>query len=629
MPTALESSEQQIMNIRWKILYTTVVSTLLCAVSAFAQQVSVQAVLEAQEAYVGEPIGFQIQVKGSSSPLRPDISALNSDFVVKPNGGGPQRSRSVRIINGKRSTVVKNDYIFAYTLTPKQVGAFIVPSITINVDGSQYRTQPLSVSVKKATETDDFKLRLSLSKKQCYVGEPIILNIVWYLSKDVRGFDITLPILDNDDLFFANARVDTSKGGYINVPLGGENVVAKQAHGVLDGKQYTTVSLSKVIIAKKPGNIVIEPAHIMCEALAGYKARGSSSRDQFFADFAPFGSRRREVYKRIVVPSNQLQFEVLPLPTEGRPANFAGHIGEYKVATDAAPVNVSVGDPITLHIRLSGPVYLDHIAAPDLAKQAGMVSDFKIPAEMGEGDVTTAGKLFTQTIRALNSDVTAIPAIELPYFDTKRGKYRIAKSTPIPLNVKFSKVVTAADAEGATLVVANGSAVESWSRGIAHNYGGDSLLDQAHYGVSFRAYPKMLIILILFPPLLYLMTLIVLLVFRYRENNSPAIRASKALPRLVRSVGAVSDGDISLQLLSSLQEYLGRRLNLDHGVLTFADVREELSARGVDAELLKELKGLFNECEAGHFGGGVAEDDYLVLGSKIIDLARKLEKELR
>ncbi len=622
------NDEFLIMNIRYKILYITMMM-LLCGGTAFAQQVSVLAAIGQQEAYVGEPVDFQVQVTGSSSPSSPDLSSLKNDFVIKRNGGGPQKSSSITIINGKMTKVVKNDYLFSYTLTPKRPGAFVIPSIAVNIDGRQYRTQKLSLTAKKPMETDDFKLKLSLSKNRCYVGEAILLNIVWYLNKDVRGFDITLPILDNSDIFFADAHVDTSQGGYINLPIDGKDVVAKQASGRLGGKDYTTISFSKVLIPKKAGSIIIEPAQIMCESLIGYKAANRSSRDPFFADFSSFGSRRRAVYKRVVVPSNGLKLEVLPLPKEGRPADFAGHIGEYQVAIDASPLNVSVGDPITLRIQLSGPEYLDYVPAPDLIHQADLIHDFKVPADMGDGEVTRAGKLFTQTIRALRSDVKEIPPIKLPYFNTKSGKYSVAKSTSIPIKVKFSKVITAADAEGVALPAANGNIVESWSRGIAHNYSGVDLLENEHYGFSIRKAPKLLLLLIIMPPLLYVVILTVLLVLRYRENNSPTIRANKALARFIRSVRAVSGDDISLQLLNSLQEYLLHRLNLDHGVLTFLDVSSELSERGVRPEVLNALKEVFNECEAGHFGGGVAGDGLSGLSEKIISVVRSLEKELK
>lgn len=615
---------------KYKILFTVIMSVVLGSATVFAQQISVQAAIGQQEAVVGEPVDFQIQITGSSSPSQPDLSELKKDFIVKSNGGVPQRSSSITIINGKMTKVVKNDYIFSFTLSPERIGTFIIPSIAVNIDGRQYRTQRLSLSVKKVTETDDFKLRLSLSKKRCYVGEPIILNIVWYLNKDVRGFDISLPVLDNPDLFFADKHVDTSGGGYINVPLGGKNVVAKQAQGRLDGKEYTTISFSKVIIPKKSGMVKIAPAQIVCESLIGYKARGSS--DPFFGDFSPFGSRRRAVYKRVVIPSNGLEFEVLPLPTEGRPKNFSGHVGEYRIATDATPVDVSVGDPITLRIQLSGPEYVDHVSAPRLTEQKNLICNFKVPAEMGDGIITRGCKLFTQTIRALNSDVHEIPAIELPYFNTKNGKYAIAKSTPIPLKVKFSRVVTVADAEGLTVAAANGSAVESWSRGIAHNYDGPDLLKNNRYGLGSKAYPKLALVLIVFPPIVYLLVFIVLLVSRYRENNSPAILAHKAFSKLVQSLKAAENNkekNDSYLLLSSLQNYLSNKLGLSHGVLTYGDVADILNSRGVDSEILKELKDLFAECEAGHFGGIVVGDNSTALSDRIIDVAQKLEKVLK
>jgi hypothetical protein len=231
----------------------------------------------------------------------------------------------------------------------------------------------------------------------------------------------------------------------------------------------------------------------------------------------------------------------------------------------------------------------------------------------------------------LRSDVHEIPPIELPYFDTVSGKYRIAKSAPIPIKVKFSKVVTAADAEGIALPAANGNAVESWSQGIAHNYDGAELLKSEHYGFCLRTYPKSLLVLIILPPVIYILVLIILLFLRYRANNSPAIIAKKAFSNLVQSVKSAVAGDNATEmLLNSLQEYLASKLGLlDHGVLTFGDVQGVLAKKMVDVKILDDLKELFNECEAGHFGGGVAGNDLRTLGDRIIDFARSLEKELK
>ncbi len=611
-----------------KILFTAIMSILLYGSEIFAGQISVQAAIGQQEAYVGEPIDFQIQVSGSSHPSQPDLSELKKNFIVKPNGGGPNNSTSVTIINGKMTKTVKNEYIFAYTLTAKKAGAFIIPSIRVNVEGRQYRTSPISVLIRKPTTSDDYKLRLKLSKEKCYVGEPVKLTVVWYLNKDVRGFDITLPILDEPDLFIADPPVNLSGAGVINLPVDGKQVPGIQSQERLDGKIYTTISFSKILIPKKAGLIDIAPANIVCESLVGYRSRTKRSSDPFdmFADFSPFGSRRRAVYKRVVVQSNGLQLNVLPLPEKGRPGNFAGHIGKYHITTTATPRDVSVGDPITLKIIISGPEYLDHVAPPDLAHQEDLIHDFKVPEDIGDGEVTQYGIVFTQTLRALRPDVKEIPPIKLPYFDPDAGKYKVAESAAIPIKVKYSKVFTAADIEGLSTPTENGKKVESLSRGIAQNYTGNDLL----INQSVKSYVKLWLPIIIVPPLSYLSILLFTLVLKHRRNNEDIIKAKGAMGKLQKAVNAVSiDSGSSFELLNILQEYLRTKLKLGQGVLTFNDVKDLLVKRGVNDDLLSKLKDVFTRCEAGHFGGGMSAEEIKNLKKDIISVAHSLDKKIR
>ncbi|MCP5112400.1 MAG: protein BatD, partial [bacterium] len=163
-------------------------------------------------------------------------------------------------------------------------------------------------------------------------------------------------------------------------------------------------------------------------------------------DMMPFG--QRAVYESFVVPSNSLALTVAEVPAAGRPDNFSGLVGNYRMAVQATPTEVNVGDPITLTLRISGPEYLDAIELPPLTNQTALARDFKIPPERAAGVVKGSAKSFTQTIRAKHSDVIEIPPIELAYFDADSGSYKVARTAAVPLTVQGTRIVTARDAEG-------------------------------------------------------------------------------------------------------------------------------------------------------------------------------------
>jgi len=605
--------------------------------SASAEPLRVTAAVSAREVFVGESFQFQIQVSGSEKPDKPDLSVIR-DFSVEDRGGQQNSSRSVTIINGRVNHVVRRGYVFSYRLTPVRPGTLAIPAITVAAKGRMAKTEPVTILVRKPMEIDNFKLRLQLSKKQCYVGEPVTLTVTWYLGQDVRAFQFNLPILENESLYFADPHIDTNGGGkYYRIPIGDGEVVGEKGRGRLEGKDYATIRFRKVLIPKEAGTIAIGPATVACDALAGYKK--SRSRfdsflgNDFFSDFFSDGflGRRRGVYRKVVVPSNRLMLQVSALPPDGRPPDFAGHVGEYFIDASATPTKINVGDPITLKIALSGPEYLDHVGLPLLSEQPALARDFKIPEERADGKSEGKVRVFTQTIRALRSDVTEIPQIELPYFDTANGTYQVARTDPIPLTVKATKVLTADDAEGRELPSPSSQALVAWTRGIAHNYEDTGVIrDQTSGPKTWLTSPGWLSVLGI-PPLTYFLLLTVTTIVRRRNADPLAIQARKAYAELVRALKEArrSGSDESFGIvLDAMRRYLGGKLRIPAGALTFREVEKPLTARGVDESTLNAVRDLFEKCEAGRYAGHSATGPADVV-EPASELANRLEQRLR
>ena len=343
-----------------------------------------------------------------------------------------------------------------------------------------------------------------------------------------------------------------------------------------------------------------------------------------------FGGRQG-IYKKVVAPSNHLRLEVDNVPVQGKPANFAGHIGQYKIQAAATPVEVSVGDPITLTISLTGPDYLEHVALPPLTNQNNLIKNFKIPSERSTGQIQGKTKVFTQTIRALRSDIKQIPAVELPYFDTSSGEYKIARTKPIPITVKETRVITALDAEGRALPVVNGSEVETWSKGIAFNYEDLSALTNQRVGLLVIRSPLWMASLVL-PPILYLVILLFTTILRKKQADPQAARAKKAYAKLKTDLKICKNSESGQskidRILEALRHYLGARLQISGKAIVFNDVRIILSEKNVSEELLDTLKSVFETCESDRYSGrsGLSgEVDFKTLSEKILNTATKLE----
>ncbi len=584
-------------------LWVICVLSALVSAAALAQDAPLRAraAVDVERAFVGQTIQLQIQVEGSDAPEAPDMSALEKDFHIEAAGGGAQNSQSITIVNGSIQRVVKQGYTFNFQLIPKRDGVLQIPAIEIRADGRTAHTQPIRLSSEPPAEISDFKLRMTLSKARAYVGEALTLETAWYIGRNVDQFAFQMPLLEEPNFETADPQVnfDPSKSpDYLELRLGDGRVTARKGSGVLDGFDFVTVSFDKILIPTKPGRYDLPASTVGFRALKGVR-RPRNLFDDFFGE-SMFG---RRVYENLVIPSNRPTLEVLPLPAAGRPSDFSGLIGDFTVTASAAPTDVSVGDPITLTMHVSGPEYLDYVRLPELHKMARLASDFKIPEEIGPGEVRGSEKVFTQTLRARRAGVEEIPEIPLNFFNPATGRYEETRTKSIPLEVKATRMVTAADIEGLDQAGELQESPTDTEGGIGYNYEGPDALSNEALGLAGRLRSPVSILLLLGPPFGFLA-----LLWRRRLAGVRSIKphdqqAAELLSELRRAGGQGSD-----EVQSSLRRYLGLRLGLPAASLTFVDVAPELRRRGVSAEGLETFKRVFDSFEAGRYAGGAAAE---------------------
>ena len=591
-----------------KILLGFVILLLgLQHIGVAAETISIQAQVDRQEVTVGESFILQIKIDGDDAPVEPDLSGLQ-DFTVQPRGGGQNNRESITIINGKLNRVSEHGYVFRYVLTPRRDGILTIPALTITAAGKTLLSQPITIKVSKPQQTDEFNLRQNLSETDCYVGQPLVFSAVWYVNRDIEEFQFLLPVLEDPRFEVADFPEDSNYTGQdaIAINLYGSKVIART------GKvgQHTTVTLRRILIPREAGVYSFEPASVSSRVVTGYRQQrgtqpGNPFNNRLFDDM--FG-RRQPVYKQLLTQSKSMQLNVQPLPDENRPQDFTGLVGRYSLAAEAGPTQVNVGDPITVNIMVTGAEYLDNVILPPLNNQPGM-DNFKVPEEMGQGEIDGRVKIFTQTIRAKNPLITEMPSISLVYFNPETGKYESASSNAIPLQVNTTKIVTARDAEGITHDDGK-SDLTTLDKGIAHNYVGEEVLMNQHVEIASWLSSPFGLVLIIFPPTAYLLVLVPVFLRRKRLLNGEALQAKKALHdfsrELVKFKKDMQQNGLhgtASGLVEAIRIYFGKRLQMPVGALVFTDVAERLKQHGVEAVLLKELQDILDWCEAYYYGG--------------------------
>ncbi len=605
------------------ILFILLCLALLPALHLAAADISVETVIEQQEAFVGEPFSMQIRVDGSSSAEEPDLSGLDA-FHVQNRGGQSNSSTQVSNINGSWQRVTHLGYIFTYTITAIKSGNLTIPALTIIVDGKPYRTDALSIMARKPEETEDFKLRIFLSSKNCYAGEPVTMTTTWFVGKDVNNFEFQLPILDDADFEIIPQKPNSgvAAGDEIKIKAGGHTLTAYKGQGELNGREFLTVTLQHLLVVKKAGTFTLPQATVACQVVSGFRQshrRDPSGGFSNFDDF--FGSGRQPRYRTLVTPSNEPVLKVLPLPKKNRPANFTGLVGNYSINAKASPLEVHIGDPITLTVDINGP-FAHKAELPHLATFLSE-SSFKIPEVIAPAETEESRKTFSQTIRVKEETVREIPSIELTYFDPEKKEYEKAGTDPIPLVVHENRVITALDAVGAgPSATTTANKINEASRGLAANYEGlDVLIDMARnkHGMTWTWW-----LLFTLPPLLFLLMAIRTFYRKQHEKNPLGKLSKNAMATLKRNLAEPS---LSPHALSrALKEYLGAKLQKNPGSLLYNDIHAPLKEIGVDEAILQRLQKMFNLFESWQYGGEISNTAKMnEMTEKTLQLAEEVE----
>lgn len=243
---------------------------------------------------VNEQFNVTFIIEGEKSPSDFQWSS-GDDFQLV---WGPQKgsSSSIQIINGKRSS--SHQTTFTYILIPKATGTFQLPVATALLSGDRISSTQASIQVVSdgasssqssgknggkssgggqtsstgsgEISSNDLFMRLSLSRTEVVIGEPITATLKIYQRANVVGFE--------------NAKFPTFNGFWSQETYVPNNIEFKRES--LDDKIYNTAVLrTYVLIPQQSGAITIDPAELVC--LVNIRTAPSTSNslfDSFFQD---------------------------------------------------------------------------------------------------------------------------------------------------------------------------------------------------------------------------------------------------------------------------------------------------------------------------------------------------------
>ncbi len=357
---------------------------------------------------------------GESATLSLAFEGGSPGRVPAPNVPGLQiaqagTAQNMSWINGAMSTTVT----VSFSVTPQRAGEFTIPALTADVNGQQLSTAPLKLIVSRASApsaaavnsgSEVAFLKLNFPKQKVYAGEAIMARLELYLRDDVQNFgNFQMTGLPTDG--FSAGKLTELQNQQRRVQVG--------------NRIYRLIPLAIPLTTVKTGALALGP--FTASAVVVLPSQNQND------PFAAFRGEQRQV----TLATETLNIESLPLPEQNRPANFTGAVGQFDLAASAGPTTVTVGDPITVRVQISGRGALDAVTLPE--QEAWR--NFKTYPPTTKLETTDqfgfqGTKTFEQIISPLNNDVHELPALAFSFFNPEDGRYHTLTQPAVPLTVK-------------------------------------------------------------------------------------------------------------------------------------------------------------------------------------------------
>ena len=417
-----------------RILLILLIFSNVCV--TFAQSVEFKASAPAQ-VIIGRPFQLSYSVNQRAKDLRaPEFTDF--DYVAGPY---TSQSSSTSFVNGKRTSSFQMTY--TYTLLASKEGSFTIPPATIKVDGEQYTSNGVRITVLPADEpaqtnanrqshtagttaaqqhesqtisSENIFMRTLVSKTKVHEQEAILLTYKLYFA----GVDVAQ--LTN------NTRLPEFKG-FLKQELEMSEIQTELEH--YNGRNYQTAVLYRTLLfPQRSGDIVIDPAQFEALLRVQNRAQVRSIFDDFFNSYTT-------VTKALQSPGITINVSALPA---GKPLGFCGGVGQFNISSSISSTELQANEAVTLTVTIQGAGNMKLLKTPAVDWPEGFeVYDPKVTNNFS---VTTSGVSGTKTIEYLAipraGGVYTIPAIQFAYYDTQADAYRSLATPEYTLNIARS-----------------------------------------------------------------------------------------------------------------------------------------------------------------------------------------------
>jgi len=257
---------------------------------------------------------------------------------------GPSKRSSTSIVNGYRTQSIS----YSYGLQAAKAGTYTIRPATINANGKNLKTLPITIEVikGKGTKVDLDKqvfVTLEVSDSTVQTGQQILVSYKLHTIYNVSGLGLNKSL--NYDGFFAE-EIQLRRKQF--------------SREIIDGVEYDTKIIYKTaLFPQQTGTYKIEPIDLNVQIDPNPANRGRQQ--SIFA-------RRKSINKRIV--SNGITIRVNPLPTS--PEHFSGAVGKYNMWANSKKRSITTDDALVIQMSIKGNGDSKTVTAPTFTLPEGL-----------------------------------------------------------------------------------------------------------------------------------------------------------------------------------------------------------------------------------------------------------------
>ena len=580
--------------------------------AAFSDEVTLTASVDEANVTLSDKITYNLVVSGSIQNLPEPKFPEFKDFRAQILN---YRSMSTNIVN----TQITVTQTYQAILYPTKEGTFTIPPATLNYNGKLIESNPVVVKVSReqadtslssidgknvvsaksgnaqidAQLKGKFFILPAISNLNPFVGEPV--TVEYYLYN--QNFALASPPKMD--------QIPEYRDFVKEITFSPENWQRSRKEKMIDGKRYEIYKIIGIaLIPIKSGKITLDPINIQINLQAQGGQRRSSS--WFFDPFDDpfFGSSSISVR----LPILPVDLNIQPLPTEGRPQNFSGTVGNYTLSGQVDRQEITMDDVVTLKMIFKGEGDIEAVQEPKLEK----LSDFTVydvqkdSKKFVSAESISGEKKFEFILKPTKTGDLTIPDTEYSIFNPSKKKYETLNTASFTIKVKPGEKIKAPVVVSAPTVPLPGTPGIKIETSAEINYIKTKGFPAASGAILIYRSPQFIFLQII--PVIF----VTISYFVRRKQDIIATdialtrrrKARGEAAKRLRSARTHIKGNNDLffaELSKSLNCFIADHFNLPHAGITYDLIRGDLQNRKIADSEVQEFLKLLEDSDAGRY----------------------------